>query len=124
GFTERYREARMRRKPKGLEPMPIPEGGKVVADDKADVDRLLAALTSVFGDDAEKDAGLVRARLARPGCKALYLTVAGRDFGVCVVAGSSNAKKPERNAAGEPIVGVVEQVGLAKAMRGKGMSRP
>lgn len=124
GFSERYREARMRRKAKGIEPMEIPEGGRIDVDDKADVNRLLAALASVFGDDAEKDAGLVRAWLQRPGCRAVYLTLARRDYGVALIAGSEHAKRSERTAGGEPTVGVVEQVGLVKAIRGKGMSRP
>jgi mycothiol synthase len=124
GFTERYREARMRRKAKGLEPMEIPSGGTVVVDAAKDASRCLAALAAVFGDDAERDAGVVKAWLVRPGCKALYLTVAARDMGICLVAGSEHAKKSERNAAGEPAIGVVEQVGLVKALRGKGMSRP
>jgi mycothiol synthase len=124
GFIERYREARMRRKAKGVEPMDIPEGGAVVVDDKKDVPRCLAALAAVLGDDAEKDAGLVKAWLARPGCRALYLSLAKRDYGICLVAGSELAKKAERSAGGEPTIGVVEQVGLSKTMRGKGMSRP
>jgi mycothiol synthase len=124
GFTERYREARMRRKAKGLEPMDIPDGASVVVDDKGDPDRCVAALAVVFGDDAENNRALVASWLARPGCKALYLMVAKRDYGICLVAGSPWAKKSERTAGGEPTVGVVEQVGLGKAMRGKGMSRP
>lgn len=124
GFSERYREARMRRKAKGLEPLEVPDGGRVEVDPGRDVKRLVAALQNVFGDDGETDEGLVAAWLARPGCKALYLTLARRDYGVCLVAGSEHAKKSERNASGEPTIGVVEQVGLAKAMRGKGMSRP
>ncbi len=124
GFSERFREARMRRKAKGLTPMEIPDGAVVVADKSGDADRCLAALATVFGDDAEKDRGLVAAWLARPGCRALYLSVARRDYGICLVAGSDHAKRSERNPAGEPTVGVVERVGLGKAVRGKGMSRP
>jgi mycothiol synthase len=124
GFSERYREARMRRKAKGLEPMEIPDGARVVVDEKRDPHRLIKALVAVFGDDGERDDGLVSAWLARKGCKALYLNVGKTDVGVCLVAGSEHAKKAERNATGEPTVGVVEQVGLTKSVRGKGMSRP
>ena len=124
GFTERYREARMRRKAKGLEALPPGDGAVIVVDDKRDTRRLLMALLTVFADDAEQDEALAAAWLDRPGCRALYLSVGGHDYGVCLVAGSERAKKSERNAGGEPTVGVVEQVGLAKAVRGKGMSRP
>lgn len=124
GFAERYREARMRRKAKGLEPLEIPDGARVEIDDTRDVPRLVAALHAVFGDDGETDAGLVAAWLGRRGCRPVYLTVARHDYGVCLVAGSEHAKKSERTAGGEPTIGVVEQVGLAKAVRGKGMSRP
>jgi mycothiol synthase len=124
GFTERYREARMRRRAKGLEPLEVPDGARVEVDEKQDVVRLLVGLQTVFGDDAETDEGLLRAWLARPGCTALYLSVARRDYGVCLVAGSEHAKKSERTPTGEPKIGVVEQVGLARSLRGKGMSRP
>lgn len=124
GFVERFREARMRRKAQGLAPMPMPEGAVVDVDEEADGPRLLAALTAVFGDDAEKDPGLVKAWLARPGCRALYLVIGKSDRGVCVVAGGEHAKKSERAPSGEATIGVVEQVGLAKSARGKGMSRP
>lgn len=124
GFTERYREARMRRKAAGLEEMPIPDGARVDIDSKGDIGRCIAALHAVFGDDAEKDQGLIKAWLARPGCRALYLVVGKTDLGICLVAGSEHAKKSERGPSGEAAIGVVEQVGLAKAARGKGMSRP
>lgn len=123
-FTERYREARMRRKAAGLSTLPIPDGARVETDAKQDVGRCIAALSAVFGDDAEKDPGLVKAWLARPGCRAVYLMVGKQDMGICLVAGSEHAKKSERGPAGEAAIGVVEQVGLAKAVRGKGMSRP
>lgn len=123
-FTERYREARMRRKAAGLSAMPIPDGARVDVDTKGDIGRCIAALAAVFGDDSEKDAGLVKAWLARPGCRVLYLVVGKQDLGICLVAGSEHAKKSERGPTGEATVGVVEQVGLAKLARGKGMSRP
>lgn len=124
GFTERYREARMRRAAQGLATMEIPEGGKVVVDPKKDVGRAIAALVEVYGEDAETDAPLVTAWLARPGCQVLYLTLAERTYGICVVAGSDRAKKNERDPSGEARIGVIDKVGLSKVMRGKGMSRP
>jgi GNAT superfamily N-acetyltransferase len=124
GFTERYREARMRRAAKGLSSMPIPEGGKVIIDPKKDVGRAVAALVEVYGEDAETDTPLVTAWLARPGCQVLYLTVAERNYGICVVSGSDRAKKNERDTNGDARIGVIDKVGLSKVMRGKGMSRP
>jgi len=123
-FTERYREARMRRKAKGIEALPLPDGAKLDVDTKRNARRLQAALSSVFGEDAEDDLPLLEAWLARPGCAALYLTLSGKDAGVCLVAGGEHAKRAERTAQGEPTLGVVEQVGLARSLRGKGMSRP
>lgn len=124
GFAERYREARMRRKSKGLDPLEIPEGGLVAVDADRDVRRCLAALAEVFGDDAETDEGLVTAWIRRPDCRVLYLKVGSRDLGICIIAGSEHAKKSERKPDGAPNIGVVEQVGLSKAARGKGLSRP
>lgn len=124
GFTERYREARMRRKSKGLELLDIPEGAVVTVDTARDVDRCLNVLAEVFGDDAEQDVGLVTAWIRRPDCRVLYLKVGSRDVGICIVTGSQHAKKSERKPDGAATVGVVEQVGLTKLARGKGMSRP
>lgn len=124
GFTERYREARMRRKSKGLDPLEIPDGAVVAVDTERDVERCLASLLEVFGDDAEQDAGLVTAWLRRPDCRVLYLKVGSRDVGICIIAGSEHAKRSERKPDGASTIGVVEQVGLTKQVRGKGMSRP
>jgi ribosomal protein S18 acetylase RimI-like enzyme len=43
--------------------------------------------------------------------------------GASIIAPCDRAKKGERTAAGEPIVGVIEDVGLMKSMRGRGLSR-
>lgn len=124
GFSERYREARMRRKAKGIERLEIPDGAVVQVDTERDVDRCRRALAEVFGDDAEQNEGLLTAWLRRPDCRALYLKVGSRDLGVCIIAGSEHAKKSERKQDGAATIGVVEQVGLSKQARGKGMSRP
>ena len=124
GFSERYREARMRRKSKGLDPLDLPDGAVVFVDTERDVPRCLAALAAVFGDDAEQDAGLVNAWLRRPDCRVLYLKVGSQDVGICIIAGSEHAKKSERKQDGAANIGVVEQVGLTKQVRGQGMSRP
>ncbi|MCC7074866.1 MAG: GNAT family N-acetyltransferase [Deltaproteobacteria bacterium] len=124
GFIERYREARMRRKAKGIEGLEIPDGAIVQVDSARDVERCQRALAEVFGDDAEQDLGLLTAWLRRPDCRALYLKVGSKDLGICIIAGSEHAKKSERKPDGAATIGVVEHVGLSKQVRGKGLSRP
>lgn len=124
GFVERSREARMRRKASGMRPLPVADSAFVDIDAERDVPRLRAALAAVFGAVAETDAGLMKAWLARPGCRALYLVGDQGDVGVCLVAGSEHARKSERAPSGEAAIGVVEWVGLAKSARGQGLSRP
>lgn len=123
GFSERYREARLRRRVHGLEPIEPPAGARIVEDPNRDPARCVAAFTAVFGDEAEQDVPLVRALLSRPGASVLYTVVQKRDHGVCVVVGNDRARKVERDHAGEPTVGLVERVGLTKEMRGRGLSR-
>jgi ribosomal protein S18 acetylase RimI-like enzyme len=130
GYAERRRDVRLRRKAVGLTPMPIPSraaGVEVVADDARDPTRCLAALRAAF-DDVDEDEAQIAVRLHRPGARVLYLVSrAGgdaRDEGVCLLVASTHARRIERNAAGEPMVGTLERVGLAKAARGRGMSRP
>lgn len=123
GFSERWRDARLRRRTKGLEPIEPPEGVKIVEDATRDPARAAAALQAVFGDDADADEAALRALLARPGASVLYSVVQKADHGVCLVVGNERAKKGERDHGGEPTVGLVEQVGLTKEMRGRGLSR-
>lgn len=124
GFSERYREARMRRPAQGLEPLPLPEGTRLDVDATGDVPRLLAVLHGVFGEDAEQDAGLLGSFFSRAHFRVIYLKRRDEDVGVCVVSGSERAKKSERSPDGTPTVGVVHEVGLVRSMRGRGLSRP
>ncbi len=129
GFTERYRSLLMRKEALGIKPLQ-PEGDDVVLveDTRRDARRAILALTAALGDDADDDRAWMKARLARPRAAAMYLEVTGADGkpvdgGVCLVAPCERAKKGERTAAGEPIVGVLEEVGLMKSLRGRGLSR-
>ena len=132
GFTERYRSLLMRKEAVGIEDLDV-DTGAIVEDTRKDSRRALLALTAALGDSSMEDGGSadrawMKARLARPRAAALYLEVAGPDGkpvdgGVCVVAPCERAKKGERTAAGEPIVGVIEDIGLMKNLRGRGLSR-
>jgi GNAT superfamily N-acetyltransferase len=123
GFVERHRDGRLRRQAAGLTPLEARAGATLQVDPQRNVPRALEALSNAF-DDEEPHEGLWTALLARPSCRVIYLRVGDGDEGICVVAGSERAKKRELTEAGEPRIGVVERVGVAKALRGKKLSRP
>jgi GNAT superfamily N-acetyltransferase len=127
GFVERYRSVLLRREASGVKRLDPDGGMRVLEDARSDARRAIVALTAVLGEDADDDRAWMRVRLDRPRCKALYLEVddaAGTiDAGICVVAPCDRAKKGERTASGEAVIGVLEDVGLMKSMRGKGLSR-
>jgi ribosomal protein S18 acetylase RimI-like enzyme len=124
GFTERYREVRLRRAAAELDAIAVPDGATIVVDSACSPTRLATALKETLDlDDADLDLEVLGAQLRQPGTRALYLVLGGRDLGVCVVGASGRARRSERSASGEPRVGVVERVGLSPLLRGKGMSR-
>ena len=135
GFTERYGSLLMRKEAQGIFNRHIDDDDVVIVEDtRKDDRRAIVALTAALGeqsaleDGGSDDRAWMKARLARPRAAVLYLEVKGADGkpvdgGVCVVAPCERAKKGERTAAGEPIVGVVEDVGLMKSLRGRGLSR-
>ncbi len=127
GFSERHRQLLMRR-----EATPVarlePDGVNIVEDERKDARRAILVLTASSGEDVDDDRGWMKARLARDRCAVLYLEADSddgevADHGICIVAPSERAKKGERTASGEPIVGVITDVGLMRSMRGKGLSR-
>ena len=127
GFSERHRHLLMRREATSV-PLLDVEGVAVVDDPKKDARRAIVVLTASIGDDVDDDRGWMKARLARERCAVLYLEAESEtgdvvDAGICIVAPSERAKKGERTASGEPIVGVIADVGLMRSMRGKGLSR-
>jgi ribosomal protein S18 acetylase RimI-like enzyme len=128
GFVERYRTALLRREAAGVKRLDPDDGARVNEDPRSDARRAIVTLTAVHGEDADDDRAWMKMRLARPRCKALYLEVddgAGNvvDAGICLVAPCDRAKKGERTASGEAVIGVLEEVGLMRSMRGRGLSR-
>lgn len=128
GFSERFSSRLMRKEAIGIHPLPLDDDVAIVEDTRKDTRRAILALTAALGDEVDDDRAWMKARLARPRAAVLYLEVKGADGkpvdgGVCVVAPSERAKKGERTAGGEPIIGVVEDVGLMKSLRGRGLSR-
>ncbi len=127
GFSERHRHALMRREATSVPLLDI-DGVQIVDDPPKDVRRAIVVLTASIGDDVDDDRGWWKARLGRERCAVLYLQAEADngdlvDAGICMVAPSERAKKGERTASGEPIVGVITDVGLMRSMRGKGLSR-
>ena len=127
GFSKRYRSLVMRREV-GKAPALSVEGAAFNDDTRRDARRAIAALSAIHGDDADTDRPWMKARLARDRVGVVYLQAPGEedrlvDAGICLVEPSDRARKGERTASGEPIVGVLSEVGLLHTMRGKGMSR-
>jgi ribosomal protein S18 acetylase RimI-like enzyme len=127
GFTERYGSLLMRREVGKAPSLPV-EGMAFNEDPKKDARRAIVALTASLGDDVDDDRGWMKARLGRDRVGVVYLQAPGEDevivdAGICIVEPSDRARKGERTASGEPIVGVIADVGLMRTMRGKGMSR-
>ena len=127
GFSERHRHLRMRREATAVSLLDV-DGAEIVDDFKKDARRAIVVLTAAIGEDVDDDRGWMKARLARERCAVLYLAAKSEtgevvDAGICIVAPSECAKKGERTASGEPIVGVISDVGLMRSMRGRGLSR-
>ncbi len=134
GFSERFSSKLMRKEAIGIHNLHLDDDVSIVEDARKDARRAIVALTAALGDQSSLEDGgsddraWMKARLARPRAAILYLEVKGADGkpvdgGVCIVAPCERAKKGERTAAGEPIIGVVEDVGLMKSLRGRGLSR-
>jgi ribosomal protein S18 acetylase RimI-like enzyme len=127
GFRERHSQLVMRREV-GKAPSLSVEGTAFNEDPRRDARRAIAALTALHGEDIDGDRPWMKARLARERVGVVYLQAPGDadtllDAGLCIVEPSDRARKGERTASGEPIVGVLTEVGLLRTMRGKGMSR-
>jgi ribosomal protein S18 acetylase RimI-like enzyme len=125
GFLERHRSAVLRREAADIEPVVTEDGFRIVEDERGDARRAMAALSVAVDEDLDDDRAWMTLRLARPRSRVLYLQSAADqgDVGVCVVAPCDRAKKGERSASGAPVIGVLEHIGLHKAMRGRGLSR-
>jgi ribosomal protein S18 acetylase RimI-like enzyme len=128
GFVERFRSVILRQEAGSVRHFELDDGFRIAEDIRNDARRAAAIARLAMGDDIDDDPQWLKVRLARPRCKALYLeSVAANgavaDGGLCIVAPCDRAKKGERTASGEAIVGVLEDIGLVKALRGRGLSR-
>ena len=123
-FTERYRQVRLRARKVAVDALAVPRWASLEEDLGQDPERLAAALAQVHGEDAESDLPTLRATLTRPGARVIYLVTPQGDEGVCLLAASAQLKKAELRDDGHATVGVLEDVALSKAVRGKGLSRP
>ncbi len=127
GFTERFRHMLMRREATDVAAIAV-DGFECVEDTRKDARRAILALTAAVGDEVDDDRGWMKARLTREKAGVVYMVGPGPDgkavdAGICIVEPLDRAKKGERTASGDPIVGVISEVGLMRTMRGKGMSR-
>lgn len=122
GFEERHRDIRLRVAREQPSAPEVPGWAEIEEDPSADEARFLAASEAAFGEPDEP--GLAETVLGRPGTRVAYLKTPAGDQGVCVVTALDRCKKSERKKDGEPTVGLLERVGLAKECRGKGVSRP
>jgi len=123
GFTERFRDVRLRRETGRFEAMKAPSWASIEEDRTRDPRRFMGVLRAL-GDDDLDDPALPRALLARPGCRVFYVHTPQGDDGVAVIVASTHAKKSEQNKDGASVIGVLERADLTKALRGKGVSRP
>lgn len=122
GFKEKRRTLVMRRG--NIRPeISLPASVTITDDTRGDARRLAIVLAAAFGNDAPEDEGVLRALIRRKGCRVSFLQVEGVDHGVAFVGPLERAKKAERDPRGEPLIGVIDYVGLDRSMRGKGLSR-
>jgi GNAT superfamily N-acetyltransferase len=124
GFRERHRDARLRRAAGPLERLPLPGWARLEEDTQRSPERFVAMVQAALGEGEGIDTDLGGALLDRPGIRVLYLRTAEGDHGVCLVTALDRSKKAERQPDGTPTVGLLEHVGLTRACRGKGLSRP
>lgn len=124
GFEERHRELRLRA-PKGeVQPTTLPSWAEIVEDTTLDVGRYALVAAKALQEREGFEAGAGELLLSREGTRIFYLRTPQGDQGACVVTPQRRARKSERLADGKPRVGLLEQVGLARECRGKGLSLP
>jgi mycothiol synthase len=123
GFEERHRDKRLRRDLDELPAYQLPSWASLDVDDSLDPDRYHAVSNAAL-DDPEPDINLVRAHLAAVKARVAYLRTPQGDQGLIFVRALDRAKRSELDETGISSVGLLSDIGLAKACRGKGLSRP
>lgn len=124
GFSERHRDARMRAPRYDVDAPELPSWAQVEEDTTRDPVRYAAVAERALSEDEREAAPVVDALLGRPGTRVFYLQSPEGDQGLCLVTALDRSRKAERRADGSTTVGLLEQVGLTRACRGKGLSRP
>lgn len=124
GFAERHRDVRLRAACFDVEDIELPSWATIEEDKSKDPARYTDAADAALADDDSMNADIASAVLGRPGTRVFYLRTPEGDQGLCLVTALDRSKKSERKPDGTPTVGLLEQVGLARACRGKGLSRP
>lgn len=124
GFKERHRDVRLRAPSFAVEEPDLPSWASVEEDKSRDPRRYSKVAEIALTEEEAIDAGVAEGLLGRPGTRVFYLKTPEGDQGVCLVTALDRSKKSERKPDGTPTVGLLEQVGLARDCRGKGLSRP
>lgn len=124
GFEERHRELRMRTPRVDVQFTTLPSWAEIVEDTSLDVSRYALIAARALKEREGFEAGAGNVLLSRAGTRAFYLRTPEGDQGICVVTPQRRARKSERLPDGRPRVGLLEQVGLARECRGRGLSLP
>lgn len=124
GFQERFRNPRLRAPRYDLEMPTFPAWASVEEDKTRDPERYTRVAALALSEDEREAVEVADALLGRPGTRVFYLRTPEGDQGLCLVTALDRSKKAERRPDGSTTVGLLEQVGLARACRGKGLSRP
>lgn len=124
GFEERHRELRLRAPQGEVQTTMLPAWAEIVEDTELDVSRYALLAAKALKEREGFEAGAGEVLLSREGTRLFYLRTPQGDQGLCVVTPQRRARKAERRADGKPRVGLLEQVGLTRECRGKGLSLP
>lgn len=124
GFTERHRDARLRAPRYDVDVPDLPTWASVEEDTTRDPVRYARVAEIALSEDEREAVEVADALLGRPGTRVFYLKTPEGDQGLCLVTALDRSKKAERRSDGSTTVGLLEQIGLARACRGKGLSRP
>src|SRR5690606_17916230 len=102
----------------------LPAWASIEEDTTRDPHRYARVAALALSEDERESLEMADVLLGRPATRVFYLRTPEGDQGLCLVTALGRSKKSERRSDGSPTVGLLEQVGLARACRGKGLSRP